>query len=60
MNKSVKTVEGEYTGLPSDVYNLKPAKSTNFTYSYKMNDYDEPNNIIEKINDIFNRILNKF
>ena len=35
MNKNI-TSNGEKIGLPSEIYNLKPAKQSDFIYSYKM------------------------
>lgn len=53
MNKNIETAEGKI-GLPSEIFKLKPAKSSNFQYSYKLEDaYREPQNIIEEIRGIF-------
>ena len=35
MNKNIKTNIGNI-GLPEEIYTLKPAKNSNFEYSYKM------------------------
>ena len=48
MNKQIKTSNG-YIGLPQEVYTLKPAKTTDFKYSYKIEEFHEPQNIIEEI-----------
>ena len=37
MNKKIKTTSG-YIGLPKEIYTLKPAKNSNFEYSYKLED----------------------
>ena len=37
MNKQIKTTSG-YIGLPKEIYTLKPAKNSNFEYSYKLED----------------------
>lgn len=59
MNKEIKTSDG-YIGLPQEVYTLKPAKNADFKYSYNMQEFKEPENIIEEIREIFKNILNKF
>ena len=40
MNKQIKTTSG-YIGLPEEIYTLKPAKNSNFEYSYKLEDVFE-------------------
>lgn len=52
MNKTIKTQSG-YIGLPKEIYNLKPAKNSNFTYSYVLEQFKEPENFIEEIKGIF-------
>ena len=55
MNKDIKTETGNI-GLPEEVYTLKPAKASNFKYSYEMKDvFKEPENIIEEIREIMTR-----
>ena len=56
MNCNIVSSDGTKLGLPSEVYKLKPAKSDNFEYSYKMNCFNEPENIIEIINEIFDKL----
>lgn len=59
MNKNISS-NGEKIGLPEEIYTLKPAKQTDFEYSYKMEDvFAEPKNFIEKVQEIFNNIFNK-
>ncbi len=59
MNKEISTTSGNI-GLPTEVYTLKPAKSSNFSYSYKMeNIFKEPENIIEEIRELIGNIANK-
>lgn len=41
MNKQIKTTSG-YIGLPKEIYTLKPAKNSNFEYSYKWGLGDVP------------------
>ena len=48
-------------GLPQEIYTLKPAKSSNFEYSYKIDKvFKEPENIIEEIKELINNLTNKF
>ncbi len=58
MNKEIKANTGNI-GLPQEVYTLKPAKSTDFKYSYDMKEFKEPENIIEEIREIFTNLSNK-
>lgn len=58
MNKEIKANTGNI-GLPQEVYTLKPAKSTDFKYSYDMKEFKEPENIIEEIREIFANLSNK-
>ena len=58
MNKNIKTTQGNI-GLPEEVYTLKPAKSSNFNYSYEMEVFKQPENIIEEIREIFINLANK-
>lgn len=57
MNKNIKTSNG-YIGLSPEIFTKKPAKSTDFTYSHKLNYFKEPENIIEELNNIFYKIIN--
>ena len=57
INQNIETKEGKI-GLPKEIYTLKPAKSSNFTYSYKIeNVFKEPENLIEEIKGIWGRSL---
>jgi hypothetical protein len=59
MNKTISTTSGKI-GLPSEIYTLKPAKNSNFEYSYKMEDaFKEPENIIEEIREFINNLAHK-
>ena len=58
MNKTIKSTSG-YIGLPEQIYTLKPAKNSNFKYSYDMNAFKQPENIIEEIREIFSNLFNK-
>lgn len=60
MNKEIKTENG-YIGLPEEIYTLKPANNTDFSYSYEMeNVFKQPENIIEEIKEIIANIKRKF
>ena len=60
MNKNINISAGKI-GLPPEIYNLKPAKSKNFEYSYKMDEvFKEPENFIEEIKQIIDNLVNKF
>lgn len=59
MNQNIKTAQGNI-GLPSEIYTLKPAKNSNFAYSYKIEDaFKQPENIIEEIKEIVTNITKK-
>lgn len=59
MNKEIETTEGNI-GLPAEIYTLKPAKNSDFNYSYKMEDvFKQPENIIEEILEIFDNLGRK-
>ena len=59
MNKDINTSEGKI-GLPQEIYNLKPAKNSNFQYTYEIKDtFKQPENIIEEIREIISNITNK-
>ncbi len=56
MNQNITTAEKKI-GLPEEIYTLKPAKSSNFQYSYKMEEaFKEPENIIEEIKAIWENL----
>ena len=56
MNKEIYTSDG-YVGLPEEIYTLKPAKKSDFNYTYALEVYKEPQNIIEEIGGIFNNLF---
>ena len=58
MNKKIQSNIGKI-GLPSEIYQLKPAKESNFEYSYPLEYFKEPENIIEEIRELINNITNK-
>ena len=60
INQNINTTVGKI-GLPLEVYALKPAQNSNFTYSYKMEEiFKEPENLLEEIMELINNIGNKF
>lgn len=48
MNSRIKTSNG-YIGLNAKVYTLKPNNEENFIFSFKLDEFIEPENILEKI-----------
>ena len=56
MNNDIKTTSGKI-GLPQEIYNLKPAKNSNFEYSYKIEEFKEPSNFIEEIRGVIKNIF---
>ena len=59
MNKNIKT-SNEYIGLPEEVYTLNPAKSSNFEYSYQIEEFKQPQNFTEQVIEILNQVKRKF
>ena len=55
MNKNIEAAEGKI-GLPEEIYTLKPAKSNNFQNAYKLEEFNEPQNIIEEIKQILRQV----
>ena len=56
MNKEIQTTNGNI-GLPPEIFSIKPAKNSDFNYSYELqNAFKQPENIIEEIIEIFNNI----
>lgn len=51
-----KTIKGN-VGLPEEVFKLKPAKNSDFEYSYKIDVFHEPQNIIDDIKQVFKNIV---
>lgn len=56
MNKNINSEQGKI-GLPEEIYNMKPAKESDFEYSYTIDEFKEPQNIIEEIRMIFKNIM---
>lgn len=55
MNQQICTTNG-YTGLPKEIFTLKPAKKSNFNNAYELEVYQEPQNIIEEIRGILESV----
>ncbi len=59
MNKTIE-YNGEYIGLPSEIYTLKPVQESNFTFSHQLNKLDEPKSLLENIQCIIENIKKLF
>ena len=57
MNKNIKTSKGNI-GLPEQVYTLKPAKASDFKYPYAIDEFHEPQNMIEQVKQLFKNAIN--
>lgn len=57
MNNNIKSTKGNI-GLQSEIYKLKPAKNSDFQYSYKLEEFQEPKNIMEEIKQLFKNLVN--
>ena len=55
MNKNIK-YNGQNIGLSEDIYTLKPAKNNNFEYPYQIDEFNQPENVIEELKEIINKI----
>lgn len=54
INCKIRTTSG-YVGLNEKVYTLKPNHESDFIYSYKIEEFKEPNNIIEKVKQVITK-----
>ncbi len=59
MTCNIKDLQGEKIGLNSDIYKFKPNKNEDFKFSYKLNEFKEPQNLIEEIRMLLNQIIDK-
>ncbi len=57
MNGEIKTSNG-YIGLDSKIYSLKPNNEENFIFSYKLQEFVEPENLLEKIKMMLKNVAN--
>ena len=57
-----KIIDNNYmtTGLTPLIYTSKPIHKSNFKYSYELNVLNDPQNLIEEINSMINRIRKLF
>lgn len=55
MNGEIKS-NGEFIGLPAEIFAYKPVQPSNFTYSNKVGYLDEPHGIIEIIKNLVDRV----
>ena len=60
MQNTIKNSDGTSAGLTTNIYTSKPIHESNFKYSYEVNNLKEPQNLIEEINSIINRMKNLF
>jgi len=60
MNKEVKSSSKGYVGLPEEIFTKKPTKTSDFEYSRQLDYFKEPENIIEELNDIANKVIKLF
>lgn len=56
MNKNIIS-SNKKIGLPEEVYKLKPAKDSDFDYSFNLQEFKEPENIIEEIRQLFKNVV---
>ena len=59
IQNSIKNSKGEKVGLSQEIHLEKPIHESNFKYSYKIEEFKQPQNIIEDIIELFNNIINK-
>jgi len=55
MNKEI-SYNGQYIGIPEEIFAYKPIQPSNFIYSNKLDYLDEPQNLIEIIQSLVSRI----
>ena len=56
INKTIE-YEGGAIGLPPEIYTLKPAKKSNFRISEQIDEFKQPQNIIEEIEELFRTVI---
>jgi len=59
MNKEIKTSDGNI-GINPEIYTKKPAKTSDFEFSSKLDYLNEPQNIIEEIRSMFGKVIKMF
>ncbi len=60
MNRNIVNDEGEYIGLPEEIFKYKPAKENDFVYSNELDKLEEPKNIKESIESIIYKVKRLF
>jgi len=60
MKNTIKNSDGTSAGLTKNSYSSKPIHESNFKYSYELNDLREPDNLMEEISILVNRIKKLF
>ena len=60
LNCEIRTSDNKYIGLDPRVFSKTPVKQSDFEYSHKLRDLDEPENIIEEMNNFLYKIINLF
>lgn len=60
MQNTVTNSKGEKVGLTPIIYTSKPIHESNFRFSYELNELQEPQNLIEEIISIINKIKKLF
>ncbi len=55
MNHTIKTQSGTI-GLPSEIYTKKPVKTSDFSFSHRLNYFKEPENILEELHNIVEKV----
>ena len=60
MQNAITNANGTRAGLTQTIYTSKPVQKSNFKYSYELNYLDDPQNFIEEIISIINRMKKAF
>lgn len=60
MQNLITNTNSSKAGLTTNIYTSKPIHKSNFRYSYELNSLNEPQNLIEEINSIINRMKKLF
>jgi len=59
MNENIQTEKGKI-GLPASIYTKKPTQKLDFAYSRELNALKEPENLLEELNNIWNKMTRLF
>lgn len=57
MTCNIKNSNNEKIGLNSEIYKFKPNNNDDFKFSYKLNEFKEPQNIIDELKVMVNKII---